>query len=76
MSIDAVQCLDTCQKYNRAQAPIFSDQEEMTEMVTWALNTTTDPLTNTLHEGVQYSATFWLPIRFEQVSTLIVSSPL
>ena len=50
---------------------IFSDQEEMTEMVTWALNTTTDPLTNTLHEGVQYSATFWLPIRFEQVSTLL-----
>ncbi len=56
---DGVKCLDKCQHYNRARAPIFSDQAEFDELVTWAINTTTDPETKLYYkEGI--SATFWL----------------
>ena len=56
---DGIKCLDRCQKYNRAQAPIFSDQAEFDELVAWAINTTTDPETKLYYkDGI--SATFWL----------------
>ena len=58
---DGVKCLDKCQEYNRAQAPIFSDQAEFDELVSWAINTTTDPVTKLYYkDGI--SATFWLAI--------------
>ena len=60
---DATRCLDTCLKCNRAQAPIFTDQEEMTELMTWAVNTTMDPVNNTNYKDIK-SASFWLPIRY------------
>ena len=60
---DATRCLDTCLKCNRAQAPIFTDQEEMTELMTWAVNTTTDPTTKIFYKDV-VSQAFWLPIRY------------
>ena len=49
---DGVKCLDKCQQYNRAQAPIFSDQANFDELVSWVINTTMDPVTK--H---QYSST-------------------
>ena len=58
---DGVKCLDKCQQYNRAQAPIFSDQANFDELVSWAINTTTDPVTKLYYkDGI--SATFWLAI--------------
>ena len=57
---DAIKCLDKCLKYNRAQAPIFSDQAEFNELVAWAINITTDPVTKLLYSKV--SSTLWLPI--------------
>ena len=60
---DTNHCFETCLNYNKAQAPIFTDQVEMTELITWAKNTTMDPETNTYYKDV-VSATFWLPIRF------------
>ena len=58
---DGVQCLEKCQQYNRARAPVFSDQAEFDELVAWAINTTTDPETKLYYkDGV--SATFWLAI--------------
>ena len=61
ISTDGIKCLDTCAKYNRAQAPTFSDQAEYDEMLAWAISTTTDPMTKLYYKDV-VSATFWLPI--------------
>ena len=61
IATDGIKCLDTCAKYNRAQAPTFSDQAEYDEMLAWAISTTTDPMTKLYYKDV-VSATFWLPI--------------
>ena len=60
---DAKYCFETCLNYNRAQASIFTDQVEMTELITLAKNITMDPVTNTHYKDV-VSTSFWLPIRF------------
>ena len=60
---DAFVCFENCLSYNRAQAPIFADKEEMTELMTWVVNTTTDPVTAQFYKDV-VSPTFWLPLRF------------
>ena len=57
---DGIKCLDRCQKYNRARAPIFSDQAEFDELVAWAFNATTDPVTKLLYFAV--SPSFWIAI--------------
>ena len=58
---DGIKCLDTCLKYNRAQAPIFSDQATFDELVSWAINTTVNPVTKAYFKDV-VSATFWIGI--------------
>ena len=64
--IDAVRCMETCLKYNRARAPpSFSDKAAFTELVTWAWNTTRDPETEVYYEDV-FSASFWLSYRSDQ----------
>ena len=55
-------CMQTCPKYLRAQAPGFSSQEELTELITWAFNTTRDPVTLLDYPDV-VSASFWLSFR-------------
>ena len=63
VAIDAVRCMETCLKYNRARAPpSFSDKAAFTELVTWAWNTTRDPETEVYYEDV-FSASFWLSYR-------------
>ena len=56
--------METCLKYNRAQAPIFTDQEELTELLTWTFKTTRDPVTRALFEDLE-SGAYWLPIRHD-----------
>ena len=58
---DGIKCLDRCQKYNRARAPIFSDKVEFDKLVAWAFNATTDPVTKLLYT-TGYSPTFWIAI--------------
>ena len=66
VAIDAVRCMETCLKYNRARAPpSFSDKAAFTELVTWAWNTTRDPETEVYYEDV-FSASFWLSYRSDQ----------
>ena len=60
---DGIKCLDTCAKYNRAQAPIFSDQATFDELLSWAINTTSDPVTKQLYPGVMGTA-FWIGITY------------
>ena len=56
-------CMDTCDKYNRAKAPSFSDQRKLDMLIEWAFNTTRAPITLTLYEDAITSA-FWIPYRF------------
>ena len=60
---DGIKCLDTCLKYNRAQAPIFSDQAEFDELLSWTINTSMDPVTKIFFKDVGAgSGTFFLGI--------------
>ena len=62
-SMDSGQCMETCLKYNEAQAPLFRDPVELRGLVTWAINTTTNPDTNTKYRDIVSSGAFWLPMR-------------
>ena len=60
---DAVRCMETCLKYNRARAPpSSSDKAAFRELVTWTWNATRDPVTLVNYEDV-LSASFWLSYR-------------
>ena len=61
--MDSVQCMETCLKYNRAQAPVFRDKEEVRGLLTWVTNTTTDPVTNIKYQDIVSSLVIWLAIR-------------
>ena len=61
IATDGIKCLDTCAKYNQAQAPIFSDQVEFDELVSWLTNTTRDPVTKLFYKDVIGGA-FWVGI--------------
>ena len=61
--MDSVQCMETCLKYNRAQAPLFRDQEEVQGLLTWVTNTTTDPVTNIKYQDIASSLVIWLAMR-------------
>ena len=50
ISSDAIQCTEKCLKYNRARAPIFTNHEEFSELISWGLSYNIDN-------------SFWLPIR-------------
>ena len=66
VAIDAVRCMETCLKYNRARAPpSFSDKAAFKELVTWVWNTTRDPNTEVYYEDA-FSASFWLSYRSDQ----------
>ena len=63
VATDAVRCMETCLKYNRARAPGSSyDKAAFRELVTWTWNTTRDPVTLVNYEDV-LSASFWLSYR-------------
>ena len=58
-------CMDTCSKYRRAMAPSFTDMDDLKDLLTWAYNTTTDPVTNILYpDGL--GRAFWVPFRLRQ----------
>ena len=57
-------CMEMCPKYNRAQVPSFTDQTEMEELISWALETTTDPDTNLIYPD-GFSQSFWVPFRYD-----------
>ena len=59
---NAFHCMETCQKYNRARSPFFSDKTEMDKLLGFLVNTTLDPVTKTLYKD-SYASTIWLPIR-------------
>ena len=61
--MDSGQCMDTCLKYNRAQAPLFRDQGELRGLVTWVTNTTTNPETNSKYRDIASSGLIWLAMR-------------
>ena len=72
VAIDAVRCMETCLKYNRARAPpSSSDKAAFTELATWAWNTTRDPESEVYYEDV-FSASFWLSYRSDQNQDLIL----
>ena len=62
-SLEWSKCMEMCPKYNRAQVPSFTDQAEMEELISWALETTTDPDTNLLYPD-GFSKSFWVPFRY------------
>ena len=66
---DAAQCMETCEKYG-ARAPIFSNEEELSQLLTWHKNTTQDPITNNFYEELE-SAMWWLPMRYKRHSIMI-----
>ena len=41
---DWQQCMDKCWRYNRAQAPSYSNQEELDELLSWGNDATIDPI--------------------------------
>ena len=53
---DWTECMDTCTKYNEAQAPSFASWEEFEDMLHWYRNTTLDPVTS---EPYEYGGKFW-----------------
>ena len=57
------ECLATCSKYTRATVTSFTDQGSMDSLITWAYNTTMDPVNNTLYPDV-LGAAFWIPFRY------------
>ena len=59
---DAFECLETCPKYNRARASLFSDETEMSKLLTFVANTTTDPVTETFYKDITASQ-IWLGMR-------------
>ena len=59
---DAFECLETCPKYNRARASLFSDETEMAKLLTFVANTTTDPVTETFYKDITASQV-WLGMR-------------
>ena len=56
------QCMEMCPKYDRAMVPSFTNQEEYDELIAWALQTTTDPVTNELYPDA-FCACLWIPFR-------------
>ena len=62
---DAFECLETCPKYNRATASLFSDENEMSKLLTFVANTTTDPVTETFYKDITASQ-IWLGKRYVQ----------
>ena len=50
------ECMDTCTKYNEAQAPSFTSWGEFEDMLHWYRNTTLDPVTS---EPYEYGGKFW-----------------
>ena len=63
-SLEWSKCMEMCPKYNRAQVPSFTDQTEMEKLISWALETTTDPDTNLIYPD-GFSQSFWVPFRYE-----------
>ena len=59
---NAFNCFDTCKKYNRAQSPMFSDENGMKRLFGFLTNTTTDPVTKLFYKD-SITSTVWLPIR-------------
>ena len=56
---DWSECMEKCLKYNRSMAPSFSTKEEMDELISWTLKTTSDPMS--LFKSPYL---IWLPYRF------------
>ena len=65
-SLEWSKCMEMCPKYNRAQVPSFTDQTEMEELISWALETTTDPDTNLIYPD-GFSQSFWVPFRYKSM---------
>ena len=57
-------CMDKCLKYNRSMAPSFTTKEEIDELMSWALNTTTDPISKVEYSDALGRGVFWVPYRF------------
>ena len=53
-------CMDTCTNYRGAQAPSFSTEAGLQELITWSQRTVTDPETNEDYEDY-ISQTFYIP---------------
>lgn len=59
----AVRCMETCPKYNRARAPPSApDKTAFRELVDWTWSVTRDPDTLSIYEDV-VSSSFWLSYR-------------
>ena len=67
VTTDAIACMNKCQKYNRAEAPSFSTEEEWMELETWLSDTVRDKATGLYYEGILSSA-FWMAYRFAVIS--------
>ena len=57
------ECMDKCLKYNRSMAPSFTTKEEMDELISWALNTTTDPISLVQYPDAVGRGFLWVPYR-------------
>ena len=57
------ECMDTCPKYNRAQAPSIASGAGLQELVSWTHTTIRDPDTLELYPGVGRFQGLWLPYR-------------
>ena len=62
LSNDWSQCMEKCRKYNRAQAPSFTDQTELEELITWAHDAVMDPVSEQQYPDV-FSGYFWMSFR-------------
>ena len=60
---DWSECMDKCLKYNRSMAPSFTTKEEMDELISWALNTTTDPISLVQYPDAVGRGFLWVPYR-------------
>ena len=58
------ECMNTCPKYNRAQAPSIASRAGLQELVSWTHTTIRDPDTRELYPGVGRFQGLWLPYRY------------
>ena len=54
--------MDKCWRYNRAQAPSYSNQEELEELLSWGQDATIDPISGKDYPDT-YSGLFWMSFK-------------
>ena len=56
--------MEKCWRYNRAQAPSYSNQEELEELLSWGQDATIDPISGKDYPDT-YSGLFWMSFKWE-----------